>query len=113
MIVPMTENQKSWAEARDRLRSAIEENGLPPQFADLFAKQLGSPKAMDRMASYVRQAQPSSPEELVDEMLAISQEIEAWRRKKEGQQAGAAYNALRWYGLDEPDSQGEHYSKEK
>ena len=35
---------------------------------------------------------------LVDEMLAICAEIEAWREKKQSQQAQARYSAMLYYG---------------
>ena len=54
-----------------------------------MAKQLGSPKAIDRMVSYIHQAHPRTEEMLVDEMLAICAELETWRQKKESQEAQA------------------------
>ena len=44
------------------------------------------------MTSYLYQVKPRNAEEVVDEMLAISAEIEAWRRKKASEQANASYN---------------------
>ena len=89
----MTPNQREWAWSRDRLAKAVSVLGYPEEFADLLAKQLGSPKAIDRMTSYVYQAKPSSVEMIIDEMLAIRAEIDAWREKKENQEAQAGYNA--------------------
>ena len=37
---------------------------------------------------------------IVDEMLAISEEIEAWRKKKNSRASNAAYNELLYYELD-------------
>ena len=89
----MTPNQKIWTQARDRLAVAVASLGYPEEFADLLAKQLGSPKAIDRMASYLYQARPGNIETIVDEMLAICAEIDAWREKKESQEAQAGYSA--------------------
>ena len=89
----MTENQRIWAQARDRLVSAVTALGFPAELAELMARQLKSPKAIDRMTSYIRQAHPQSEEMLVDEMLAICDEIDTWREKKESQIAQAQYNA--------------------
>ena len=89
----MTPAQKTWVKARDRLTAAVTSLGFPAELADLMAKQLGSPKAIDRMTSYVIQAHPASAEQLVDEMLAICAEIEAWREKKESRDAQARYSA--------------------
>ena len=100
----MTPNQKIWSRARDRLASAVSSLGYPEELADLIARQLGSPKAMDRMTSYILQAKPGSMEALMDEMLAIQAEIEAWREKKESQEAQAGYNAwLRRRKTEETD----------
>ena len=89
----MTQNQKAWRLARDRLAAAAASLGYPEEFADLLAKQLGSPKAIDRLASYLDQAHPGSVEMIIDEMLAIRAEIEAWREKKESQAAQESYSA--------------------
>ena len=89
----MTPNQRLWAQARNRLAEAVASLGYPEKFADLLAKQLGSPKAIDRMTSYLYQAQPGSMETIVDEMLAICADIDAWRAKKESRDAQAGYNA--------------------
>ena len=73
----------------------------PGELGDLLARQLGSPKAIDRMASYVRYEKPRSEEVIVDEMLAIQSEIEAWREKKASQEANARYNEILYYGLED------------
>ena len=89
----MTPNQYLWTQARDRLVAAVTGIGFSAELAELMAKQLGSPKAIDRMVSYIRQAHPRTEEMLVDEMLAICAEIETWRQKKESQEAQAQYNS--------------------
>ena len=63
--------------------------GFPEQLGEEVAKNLGSPKAMRRMISYLRQVKPKKVELVVDEMLAICSEIETWRDKKESQEANA------------------------
>ena len=45
------------------------------------------------MTAYLYQARPGSIETIVDEMLAITSEIEAWREKKESLEAQAGYSA--------------------
>ena len=74
--------------------------GFPEELGDLIARQLGSPKAIDRMTAYLEYEKPSDERMIVDEMLAISAEIEAWRDKKESQESDAAYNELLYYGLE-------------
>ena len=72
----MTENRMAWAQSRDQLVDAVTSLGYAPELAQLMAKQLGSPKAIDRLTAYVRKARPRTEEMLVDEMLAINEEIE-------------------------------------
>ena len=93
----MTPNQYQWARAWDRLAAAVTGIGFPAELAELMARQLGSPKAIDRMVSYIRQAHPRTEEMLVDEMLAICAEIETWHQKKESQEAQARYNSWLYY----------------
>ena len=93
--------KKLWARSRDNLVDALMELGFPGELGDLLARQLGSPKAIDRMASYVRYEKPRSEEVIVDEMLAIQSEIEAWREKKASQEANARYNEILNYGLED------------
>ena len=101
----MKPNQQIWVQARDRLVAAVTGIGFSAELAELMARQLGSPKAIDRMTSYVHQAHPRTEEMLVDEMLAICAEIETWREKKESQDAQARYNAWLYYRKLEPDEE--------
>ena len=101
----MTPNQYLWAQARDRLVAAVTGIGFSTELAELMAKQLGSPKAIDRMVSYIRQAHPRTEEMLVDEMLAICAEIETWRQKKESQESQARYNSWLYYKKWEEDEE--------
>ena len=101
----MTPNQQIWAQARDRLISAVTAIGFSTELAELMARQLKSPRAIDRMASYARLARPRTEEMLVDEMLAICAEIETWREKKESQEAQARYSARLFYQKPEPDEE--------
>lgn len=89
----MTNNQRIWAMARDELAAAVVSLGYPEEFASLLAKQLKSPRAIQRMASYLVQAHPGSVEMIVDEMLAICADTEAWRKKAESREAMWSYSA--------------------
>ena len=93
----MTSSQIIWAQARDRLVQATVALGYPAELAELIARQLKSPKAMDRMTSYILSVRPDTEEMLVDEMLAICDDINAWREKKRSQEAQANYNAMLFY----------------
>ena len=68
-----------------------------------MAKQLGSPKAIDRMTAYLNYERPTNVNMVVDEMLAICSEIDAWREKKAGIESNVKYNELLNYGLDDSD----------
>ena len=70
-----------------------------------IAKHFGSPKAMERMIAYLRNVKPRSAELVVDEMLAIRSEIDAWREKKATEEANEAYNEMLYYGLGLEDDE--------
>ena len=103
----MTAAQRTWAQARDRLVAAVTELGFSAELAELMARQLGSPKAIERMTAYVHQAHPRSEEMLVDEMLAICAEIEAWRERKASLEAQASYSAWLLYGAQDDEDTSE------
>ena len=87
----MTEQQQQFSAARERLIEAVAAIGFPAELAELCAKQIGSPKGIDRLTSYVYQVRPRTTELLVDEMLAIAEQIKTWREKKESEEAQWRY----------------------
>ena len=93
MIDNKARNRLEWSMAKSDLCREILSLGFPREFGDLLAKELGSPRAMGRMAAYLRTTKPHSVEMIVDEMLAISAEAQTWRERKESQEAQAAYSA--------------------
>ena len=93
MIDNKARNRLEWSMAKSDLCREILSLGFPREFGDLLAKELGSPRAIGRMTAYLRSAKPHSVEMIVDEMLAISAEVKAWREKKESEEAQASYNA--------------------
>ena len=97
----MTEAQYEWKLARDELVSEILHLGYPKEFAILIAKNLGSPRAIRRMSSYLRQVKPQKPEMIADEMLAIMSEVDAWKRKKEAEALNTARNEILLSDFDE------------
>ena len=88
----MTLNQREWSMVRNELALAVASLGYPEEFGNLLAKELGSPRAIERMTSWLYYEKPKDMELIVDEMLAIREEIEAWRKKAEGREAQAAYS---------------------
>ena len=89
----MTPNQRIWAQARDRLARTVAALGFPPELADLLAKQLQSPKSIDRMTSWMENVRPRGMETIADELLAICADRDAWREKAESREAQASYSA--------------------
>ena len=90
----MTDNQREWGRTKDQLVSAIKQLGFPEELGEQIAKQLGSPKAMNRMMSYLYNVKPRNAELVVDETLAVCSEIDAWRDKKASEEANARYNEM-------------------
>jgi hypothetical protein len=95
----VTEEQREWRGAREALVDAVTALGFPESLGNELAKNLGSPKAMERMTAYLWYEKPKKPEIVVDEMLAIKSEIDDWRERKESQEASARYYAMRRRGL--------------
>ena len=95
----MTENQAEWSRARDELVHSITQLGFPKELGEQIAKQLGSPKAMERMQAYLYNVKPKTAELIVDEMLAICSDIDTWHNKKAAEAANAKYNEMLYYGL--------------
>ena len=78
----MTPQQFLFSQARDRLVQAVTSLDFPAELGDLCARQIGSPRGIDRLTSYVYNVRPRSEELLVDEMLAIADQISTWREMK-------------------------------
>ena len=95
----MISNQRLWSRTRDELVQVMKDLGFSVELGEAIAKHLGSPKAMERMIAYLNYVKPRSEELVVDEMLAIRSEIDAWREKKASEEANARYNEMLFYGL--------------
>ena len=96
----MTQSSRDeWTRSRNSLIEALLSLGFPKELGHAIAKHLGSPKAIDRMTVYLNNVQPRTAEMVVDEMLSIRSEIDAWRERKEALEANAAYNEMLYYGL--------------
>ena len=74
--------RRDWIYTKEKLVTAIKELGFPAELGEAAAKLLGSPKAMERMISYLNYVKPKSEELIVDEMLSLRSEIDAWRERK-------------------------------
>ena len=91
-----------WVRTKDRLVQTIVRLGFREELGLAVARNLGSPKAMERMISYLVNVKPGTEELVVDEMLAICSEIAAWREKKASQEANARMNEF-LYDFTEDD----------
>lgn len=81
-----------WLYSKKKMTDEMLLLGYDERLADEIARNLKSPKAMDRMTSYLKYVKPAKVELVVDEMLAICSEINAWKDKKESEEANSAYN---------------------
>ena len=97
------DNKKIWTMAKDDLVDAVRQLGFPEELGVQIAKHLGSPQAMRRMTSYLYNEKPKSAEIIVDEMLAIQSEIDAWKAKKAGEEANVKINMAIYHGWDEEE----------
>lgn len=95
----MVDNRIEWARKRDELVAATKQLGFPKELGEQLAKQLGSPRAMDRMLAYLYNVKPRTAELIVDEMLAICSDIDNWHNKKAAEEANARYNEMLYYGF--------------
>ena len=95
----MHDNREQWVRSRDSLICALKTLGFREDLGHAIAKHLGSPKAIDRMTAYLNYEKPKTEEIVVDEMLAICSDIDAWRDKKESLEANAKYNEILNNGL--------------
>ncbi len=77
-----------------QLVSAVVELGYPEEFGEVLASELGGEKSMLRMASYLRQAHPTSPEQIADELLTILSERRRWVEQKMSERANASITAF-------------------
>ena len=96
----MTDEQKTWVISKNRMMKALDSLGFPEELGEQIVRNLGSPKAMDRMTSYLNNVKPKKPELVVDEMIAICSDIVRWKDKKELERANAKYNEILYFGLE-------------
>ena len=97
------DSKEIWKSTCDKLVSAVTGLGYPEELGLEIAKHIGAPKGMERMSSYLNQVRPKKVEMVVDEMISIRSEIDAWRDKKASQKANASYNEMLYYGFGDDD----------
>jgi hypothetical protein len=86
----MSEDEKDyWT---DVLIKELEKLGFPKEFGMVLAANLETEYGIRRLAVYVSKNQPTSAEEIADEMLAICDDRDIWRRKKESEYYNSKVN---------------------
>lgn len=98
-----SQQQEAREAARADLIDAIEQLGYPGEFGEVIASQLGGEWSLRRMTSYLRGANPHSPEEIADEMLAILQMRERYVEQKISEHANASITTFYNRERDESD----------
>lgn len=98
-----SQQQEAREAARADLIDAIEQLGYPGEFGEVIASQLGGEWSLRRMTSYLRGANPRSPEEIADEMLAILQMRERYVEQKISEHANASITTFYNRERDESD----------
>ena len=96
-------NNVPWLKARDGLISTVVSLGFPAELGEVAARHLGSPKAIERMKAYLNYTKPTDMNIIMDEMLAIRDEIDAWKEKKAGIESNQSNNEIIYYGLENGD----------
>ena len=97
------DTRTEWTKSRDDLIAAVTALGYPAQLGAEMAKMLGSPRAMSRMASYLRNVKPQSMELIADELLSIQSDADRWRERKRSLEANMKYNEILNNGLYDDD----------
>ncbi len=100
------DKRQEWAQSFSKMMLALAQLGFPEALGKEIAKNLGSPKAMNRMTAYLTSVKPRKAEMVVDEMLAICSDVEAWKEKKASEEANAYYNDMLNRGLDVEENDG-------
>jgi hypothetical protein len=100
------DNKETREELRKELIDTIVNMGYPAEFGQAIAGQLGTEMTMNRMIGYLHRMQPQSAEEIADEMLAICDDRDRWRKKKEAEFYNQKYNELIYEGFAD-DEEGD------
>ena len=83
-----------------QLYQMMVDRGYPENLCDLITKNLNTDYTATRMIGYLSHYSYLPEAEVVDEMLAILSDRNAFIQKKEAEQAQAKLNELYRFGLD-------------
>lgn len=84
---------------REELIKILRKMGYPDEFGIALADQLRTDNAIERLIGYLKSAKPHSAEEIADEMLAICDDRDRWKQKKESEYYNSKYNDILNHGL--------------
>lgn len=76
----------------EKLYRELLSRGYDEKFCRLISQELRTDFTAKRMLGYLRQFPSLPPEEIVDEMLAIEADRDAWIKKKQSEQAQQSIN---------------------
>lgn len=79
----------------------LSKRGYPPEFCELISGELNTPWTAKRMLGYLRNQSRIREEDIVDEMLAILNDRERIRQKKEMEYYQSKINELYMFGMDD------------
>lgn len=91
---------KSRSEISMQLYKMMVEQGYPENLCNLVSRNLNTDYTATRMIGYLSHYSSLPDVEIVDEMLAILSERDAFIKKKEAEEAQAKINELYRFGLD-------------
>lgn len=94
MIMPLSEYSV-------QLYRELVRRGYDEEFCRLISRELHTDFTAKRMLGYLRQFPTLPMAEIVDEMLAIETDRDAWIRKKEAEHAQQTINEMMLHGLEE------------
>lgn len=90
-----------YSEYSKELYLELQRRGYDEKFCRLISRELHTDFTARRMLGYLRQF-PSLPmEEVVDEMLAIEADRDAWIKKKQSEHAQQSINEFMMFGADD------------
>lgn len=83
------------SESSKKLYKELLRRGYDEELCRLISAELNTDFTAGRMLGYLRQFQDLPAEEIVDEMLAIEADRDAWVQKKQAEHAQQVINGLR------------------
>lgn len=90
--------RETFLDAYHELLRVLNDYGIPAEVSKMIAGNLRSERSLRRMTSYIRNGRPRTMEDIADEMLAIMEDNERWKQKRQFEESNARYNE--WLNSD-------------